>query len=112
MRRFRVFSCLALVGCASTNGASSPAASASPQETVRISGGVGAGTVTVDTHPITASARITLDFTRDRVWSEMKCAYDSIGVPITTFDPASHTIGNTSFRVNTLTFSSNATGIG
>jgi hypothetical protein len=99
MHRFKVLSCFALLGCASTNGAAGPAAAASPQETVRVSAGVGSGTMIVDTHPITASARITVDFTRDRVWGEMKAAYDSLGIPITTFDPATHTIGNASVRV-------------
>lgn len=100
MRRFRVFSCFALVGCASANGTVNPASSGpTPQETVRVSAGVGAGTMTVDTHPITASARITVSFTRDRVWKEMKGAFDSLGIAITTFDPVSHTIGNSSLRV-------------
>src|SRR5262249_46595993 len=42
---------------------------------------------------------ISLEFAPDRVWAQMKAAYDSIAVPITTFDPASHTIGNASLRV-------------
>ena len=53
----------------------------------------------VDTHPITESARITVDFPMDRVWSAMKSAYDSIGVPVGSMDQASHTIGNSTLRV-------------
>jgi hypothetical protein len=53
----------------------------------------------VDTHPITESAKITVDFPMDRVWSAMKSAYDSLGVPIGTMDQASHTIGNNSLRI-------------
>jgi hypothetical protein len=97
MRRFRVFSCFALVGCASANGASAPA-SASPQESVRLSGGY-PGTTTIDTHPITASERTTVAYPVARVWSLMKTVYDSVGIPITTMDPATHTIGNTSLRI-------------
>ena len=101
MPRFRVFSCLALVGCASTNGASSPAASgAGPQETIRVGTVVGSGTMTVDTHPSSVpAARIAVDFTRERVWTQMRAAYDSLGIPVTTFDPTTQTIGNASFRV-------------
>ena len=100
MRRIRVFSSVALVACASGKGTSSPAAAApSPQETVRLSGGGGVGQMTVDTHPVTESARISVEFPVDRVWSAMKTAYDSVGVPVTSMDQASHTIGNNSMRV-------------
>jgi hypothetical protein len=53
----------------------------------------------VDTHPITESARITVEFPIDRVWGAMKSAYDSLGIPIGTMDQASHTIGNNSLRI-------------
>ena len=100
MRRIRVFSSLALVACASGKGASSPAATTpSPQETVRLSGGGGVGQMLVDTHPTSETARITVDFPMDRVWNAMKAAYDSLGVPVTSMDQASHTIGNNSMRI-------------
>jgi hypothetical protein len=99
MRGFRVFSCFALMGCASTNNASTPATpAASPQESVRLSGGY-VGTTTIDTHPITTSERTTVAYPVARVWSAMKPVYDSLGIPITTMDPATHTIGNTSMRI-------------
>ena len=100
MRRFRVFSSVALVACASGTGGPGPAATTpSPQETVRLSGGGGVGQMMVDTHPTSETARIVVDFPMDRVWGAMKSAYDSLGVPVSSMDQASHTIGNSSIRV-------------
>jgi|SRR4051812_37084911 hypothetical protein len=96
MRRHTMVSCLALVGCASSGAA--PAAG-SPQETVRISGGPGLGTSTVDTHPTTAAATSTVGFALDRVWVALRTAYDSVAVPVATLDQATHTLGNSSLRI-------------
>jgi hypothetical protein len=64
-----------------------------------LSGGGGVGQMLVDTHPTSETARITVDFPMDQVWSAMKSAYDSLGVPVTSMDQASHTLGNNSMRV-------------
>jgi hypothetical protein len=53
----------------------------------------------VDTHPITESARIVVEYPVDRVWSVIKSAYDSVGIPVTTIDASSRTIGNSSMRI-------------
>jgi len=35
----------------------------------------------------------------DRAWAALRAAYDSIAVPVSIFDAASHTVGNGQFRV-------------
>ena len=96
MRRMTVISCATLLGCASSSA--TPSAS-TPLESIRISGGAGLPTTTVDTHPTNASAVAIVGFPLDRVWGALKTAYDSLPIPVSTLDPATHTIGNTTMRV-------------
>ena len=54
---------------------------------------------TVDTHPMDATSTSVLGFALDRVWGALRTAYDSVGVPVSTFDAATHTVGNSALRV-------------
>jgi hypothetical protein len=97
MRRTTVVSCLLLAGCASSNSA--PGASV-PLETVRVSGGGGLGSMSVETHPtdggpIGGNVGVPLD----RAWTALRAAYDSLAIPVSTSDPATHTMGNSTLRV-------------
>jgi hypothetical protein len=96
MRRLTILSCIALVGC--TSAGVTPAA-AGPQETIRISGGAGLPTSTVDTHPTDAASTTAIGYSLDRTWAVLRATYDSLAIPVATFDPASHTIGNPALRV-------------
>jgi hypothetical protein len=96
MLRLTLVSCFALVGCASSGATSG---SSSPQETVRISGGVGLPTMTVDTHPTSASAPIVVGFALDLAWSALRVAFDSVALPVASVDPATHTISTAPLRV-------------
>jgi hypothetical protein len=96
MRWISMLSCAALFGCASSGAAPSGSA---PQETIRISGGAGLPMSTVDTHPLDATSTSVVGFAVDRVWGALRVAYDSVAVPVSTFDATSHTIGNTALRV-------------
>jgi len=55
--------------------------------------------MTVDTHPGAAGAPITVGFAIDRVWGALRTAFDSVAIPVSTFDPATRTLGNASLRV-------------
>ena len=96
MRRLRVISCVGLLGCASSGATAS---GSTPLETIRISGGAGLPTTAVDTHPTNESAVITVGFPLDRVWLALRTAYDSLAIPVSSFDASTHTIGNASMRL-------------
>jgi hypothetical protein len=96
MRRISMLSCAALLGCASA-GVVPPGSG--PQETIRISGGAGLPMSTVDTRPTDATSTSVVGFALDRVWPALRAAYDSVGVPVSTFDVTTRTIGNTALRV-------------
>jgi hypothetical protein len=46
-----------------------------------------------------SSYRGSVAFPTERVWSVIRAVYDSLAIPVTIFDPASHTIGNAALRV-------------
>jgi hypothetical protein len=96
MRRVKVISCATLLGCASS---SATPGGATPLESIRISGGAGLPTTTVDTHPTTATSTTLVGFSLDRVWVALRVAYDSLAIPVSTVDATSHTIGNASLRI-------------
>ena len=96
MRHISMLSCAALLGCASS-GAVPPGSA--PQETIRISGGAGLPTSTVDTHPSDATSTSVVGFAPDRVWGALRIVYDSIAVPVSTLDATTRTIGNSALRV-------------
>jgi hypothetical protein len=68
-------------------------------ETIRISGGAGLPTTTVDTHPTNESAVIAVGFPLDRVWGALRTAYDSLAIPVSSVDASTRTIGNASMRI-------------
>ena len=84
----------ALAACASsprTNGTSAPVT-----QTVRVMG-AGGGAVNLAT-PTTANA-VTAPFAVDAVWGVLPAVYDSLGIPVTTRDQATRTIGNEGTRL-------------
>jgi hypothetical protein len=100
MRRLTVISFAALAGCAAPASTGSTAPSpATPLETVRVSGSVGGGTMTVDTHPTSGPTVMRIGFPVERVWNVLKAAFDSLAIPVSSIDPATHTMENSSLRV-------------
>jgi hypothetical protein len=100
MHRLSLLSCAALIGCASSKTSTTPQPSPStPLETVRVSGSVGGGTMTVETHPGAGPAIIRVGFPVVRVWEVLKTAFDSLAIPVSSVDPATHTMGSSSLRV-------------
>jgi hypothetical protein len=100
MHRLTLLSCVALLGCASSKATTTPApAPSTPLETVRVSGSVGGGTMTVDTHPVSGPSIARIDFPVQRVWDVLKAAFDSLSIPVSSLDPATHTMGNSALRV-------------
>lgn len=56
--------------------------------------------MTVDTHPTSGPSVTRIGFPVERVWGDvLKTAFDSLGIPVTSVDPATHTMGNSSLRV-------------
>ena len=96
MRRVTVIACATLLGCASS---STTTGGAAPLESIRISGGAGLPTTTVDTHPTNAASTTLVGFSLDRVWIALRVAYDSLAIPVSIVDAPSHTIGNGSMRI-------------
>jgi len=78
--------------CASGGGSSAPVRPAT-----QTMGSADVGTITV-TNTVTADVS-HLAATVDAVWRIMPSIYDSVAVPITTLDPASHSIGNQGFKI-------------
>lgn len=94
MRGLLLLSLVCVVGCASGNqGASRP----DVVETVRISGSGGAGQVS--TTSSTATNVATVPFPLESVWRVLPAVYDSLGIRISAPDAASHTVGNTGFKI-------------
>jgi hypothetical protein len=99
MHRLTMLSCAAFIGCASSKTTTSPQPSPStPLETVRVSGSVGGGTMTLDTHPASGPAVSRIGFPVERVWGALKTAFDSLAIPVSSTDAATHTMGNAALR--------------
>jgi hypothetical protein len=67
-------------------------------ETVRVGGGAG-GTMTSEIHPTINAIGATVPFSMDRVWPAVRAAYDSLSLPVATFDPTTHTVATTTLRL-------------
>jgi hypothetical protein len=81
-----------LVGCAS--GGSTLATTAdTPQRRTVAAPGANLTVVTEASTDVTTFAEPV-----DRVWTALRVAYDSLGVPVGTLDPATRTIGNLGFK--------------
>jgi hypothetical protein len=55
--------------------------------------------MTVETHPTSGPLGGKVGFPIDRVWAAVRVAYDSIAVPVSVFDPVTHTMGNATLRI-------------
>jgi hypothetical protein len=101
MQRLTLFSCAVLVGCASskTTTGSTAASPSTPLETVRVSGSTGGGTMMVETHPASGPTVTRIGFPVDRVWGALKTAFDSLAIPVSSVDPATHAMGNAGLRI-------------
>src|SRR5437868_15020757 len=88
MRGTALISCLSIAACVTSSGATG---SAPASETVRVGGGAG-GTMTAEIHPTVNAIGAVVPFTIDRTWGAVRTAYDSLSLPVATFDPATHTI--------------------
>ena len=93
MRRAFPLALLVLTGCAST-----PPGSALPgrDETARVTDASGNA---LRFRPGEAAARTTLAVPRDAAWRVLPAVYDSLGIPVTLIDPATHTFGNSGFTL-------------
>jgi hypothetical protein len=96
MRCIAVLSSFALAACAS-GGVST---SNTRPETTRVVGAGGATGVFATT-AITAASVSTVAAPLDRAWRLMPAVYDSLGIPLTTVDPAKHLIGNEGLKIRT-----------
>jgi hypothetical protein len=86
---------LSFVACATANA---PAGSPAATETIRVGGGAG-GTMTAEIHPTVNAIGGAVPFTMDRTWAAVRTAYDSLALPVATFDPATHTIASPTLRL-------------
>src|SRR6185436_967357 len=95
MRCFAIVACAILLGCASSNVTPG---STTPVETIRVAS-VNGARMTTETHPGEGAHTATVGFPVDRVWVALRASYDSIAVPVSIFETATHTVGNGQFRV-------------
>jgi hypothetical protein len=89
MKVIFVLSAGVLVGCASPNPG---AVASSPGPDVRMS--MPQGTQVITTGATVVRGVANLQFPIDKVWSAMAPAFDSLSIPLTVLDAATHTIGN------------------
>lgn len=86
--------CAALAGCAS-GSAGSPGSPT--METVRVASGT--GTMTTTMHPTINANGATIAFPLDQTWAALRFVYDSLAIPVATFDQSNHVIGNVEMRL-------------
>jgi hypothetical protein len=96
MRFALLLSVAMLAGCASSPGSSGPPA---PDQTVRIPSSGGGTATSLSIASSTSAAVKTLSAPLERIWNVLPAVYDSLGIPVTSRDAATHTIGNSSFKV-------------
>ena len=95
MRAIALVSCLSFVACATANR---PVGSPTVSETVRVGSGAG-GSMTAEIHPTVNAIGATVPFSMDRTWTAVRSAYDSLALPVATFDAATHTVATTTLRL-------------
>lgn len=93
--RVALVSCSFFVACATANR---PATSPTVSETVRVGGGAG-GAMTAEIHPTVNAIGAAVPFTMDRTLPAVRSAYDSLSLPVATFDAATHTVATTTLRL-------------
>ncbi|AHG89286.1 hypothetical protein J421_1749 [Gemmatirosa kalamazoonensis] len=91
MRALLPLVALVVAACASSGGAPTGRAT----ETVRIDG---VGTLNMAGASTTASVT-SLAYPIDQAWAALRTVYDSLAIPVTTQDPATHTIANDGFKI-------------
>jgi len=99
MREFMLV-CLAAAataGCASGTASSAGSTGTVPQ-TVRVVTGTSTNMSASMMNSPSANGG-TVAFPEDRVWAVMRNVYDSLAIPVATFDAASKTIGNNNLRL-------------
>ena len=95
MRLLPALSLVVITACASSGSSSTSTSATRPTQDVRIEG---AGTLTtVASGPATSTS--TLPYAIDQVWRVLPAVYDSLGIPVTTVDAATHTVGNDGLKV-------------
>lgn len=87
-------SVITLTGCASSSGAAASTSRAPLTQTI---GSTAVGT-TVVTSTVDADV-VTIPYDADMVFRVLPSLFDSLGVQVTTVDPARKTIGNSGFKV-------------
>lgn len=93
MRLIPTACCVALVGCTTASSAARPG----PSETIRVAGGAGA--MTAEIHPINDPIGAEVPVAMDRAWAGVRAAYDSLPLPVATFDVATRTIASPTVRL-------------
>ena len=85
---------VALAACASggSQGSTRP-------ETIRVVGGGGTSSTSINVTTSTSVAVSRLSYPIDRVWRALPAAYDSLKIPLTTLDVSRHFIGNEGMRI-------------
>jgi hypothetical protein len=90
--RFALSSIVLVAACASTGPAGSPASAARPDQTVRVIGSSSRSSVTMAADDPSTSH--TLAYSVEQVWLALPSAFDALGIPVRTLDPAKRIIGN------------------
>jgi hypothetical protein len=93
MRSMLVMS-VALAACATTNSGA-PVTPAS--ETVRVFSPSGTASMRMSSDDAASTRKVTM--AADQVWRLLPSVFDSLGIPVTSADPAKRTIGNDGFNV-------------
>ena len=81
---------LVLLAACASSGTTPETAPRPATQTVRVEG---VGSLTLNKSPAASSSK-TVPFPIEQVWATMPAVYDSLGIPVTMHDPASHTIAN------------------
>jgi hypothetical protein len=100
MRGFMLVCLAATVGCASgtTSGGGGGVSTTTLPQTVRVATGTSTN-MTASMMNSTSANGGAVAFPEDRVWAVMRAVYDSLGIPVATFEAASKTIGNNGLRL-------------
>jgi hypothetical protein len=83
-----------LAACSSSGSGSSPHMAPKPPEVNTQVNIQGVGNIGIKTVPYQDSYVGVVSYPMGRVWAALPAAYDSVGLKLTTLDPATHTVGN------------------
>jgi hypothetical protein len=92
--RVAILSLFALAACASGNSTTT-----TRPETMRVVAGGGTATGQFNVTSTTAASVSKAAYPIDRVWRLMPAVYDSLKIPLTTFDGAKHLVGNEGMKI-------------